>query len=128
VIYRFAGLAVPYDRVARKNLRRIRFAPRSIPAATVRLLRDHDNALRLGTCEIIPDPAAGMLLTGWTRHPVQTGQGLSIGIEVVEIARGRVLAAVAEEVSIVSSPAFPECVITEVHEEERPWPTLAGTS
>lgn len=142
-MWRFRGLAAPYDVVAHKSRKRWRFSPGALTVADGRvdLLRDHDQAQRIGRvsfcgalkcrCRPVSARPDGLWMRGWTRWPVTAGMGLSIGftpIDVDKVAGERVVrSAVIEEVSIVQHPAWPACVITEV-EEVVTWPrTLAHT-
>lgn len=122
-IYRFAGLAAPYDTITRRALRRWSFAPGAIaPGTGVRLLHDHDEAQRLGRVALAVEGVSGLVVRGRTRWPVRAGLGLSVGIIPVVVERRagvfHVVRAVLDEISIVGTPAYPECVITEVHKEE----------
>jgi phage head maturation protease len=131
-MWRFTGLAVPYDVVARKSRKRWRFPVGAVLAgAEVPLLRDHDHAQGIGRVTTGHEAVSGLILRGRTRWPVKAGTGLSIGflpVQVDVVAGERVVrSAVLEEVSIVQDPAWPDCVITEV-EEVSTWPrTLAHT-
>ena len=130
MMYRFAGLAAPYDATTRRALRRWSFAPGSIaPGTGVRLLRDHDESQRIGRVFLAAENVSGLVVRGRTRFPVRAGLGLSVGIVPVTVERRagvfHVVRAVLDEISIVGTPAYPECVITEVHEEESWRDTLA---
>lgn len=116
-MFRFSAKALPWDRTARRDLRRWRFAPGSIGPGHAKLLRDHDYASSLGWCAFEPGET-GLWLVGRTRHSVQTGQGISVRVRNAVWSGLSVVSADVEEVSIARVPAYPDCVINAVYEEE----------
>lgn len=120
-----AGLALPYGPVIIKGGRRLRFAPGSIqwPAGTVRFLRDHDRAQRLGRAVDRLDTLTG-LLAALAVDPGPAGdralgrirdgseRGLSVGVTFLEVVRDPaeldvhlVLASLLREISLTATPA-----------------------
>jgi hypothetical protein len=120
-MFRFSGSALPWDRTARVDLRRWRFAPGAIKTSHVRLLREHNEALRIGTATVKPGTSR-LWIEGRTRYPVRIGMGISIGVVDVVWDGLVVVSAVMEEVSVVRVPAYPDCMINAMYEEVRSWP------
>lgn len=110
------GLAMPFDLETRHAFRRWKFLPGSlIIDGPVMLLRDHDNAQRLGRILRVRQLKAGLKIFAVARVQVPRGTPLSAGIYPIQLEEeGGVLIirrARLEEVSVVKRSAYEEAKV-----------------
>ncbi len=106
-----AGLALPYDVTTKSDMYFWRFAPKSlVMGGALHLLRDHDNAQRLGRVLSTQQRRGAVWVDGWSWEPIPDGAPLSIRFDVIEERRERgvrvILKARLLEVSVVKRAAF----------------------
>lgn len=106
-----SGSALPWDVTTRRAMHRWRFEPDSIVMpGKVWLLRDHDNAQRIGYVEHCESRPGALWVRGLSRVWVATGAPLSVSFEMFDFERENGVVTVKRaaliEVSVVKRAAF----------------------
>lgn len=107
----FCGLALPWDVTTKRAMHHWRFESGSIESpASVRLLRDHDNAQMIGVVEHVEDRQPGLWVAGRAKEWLSDRAPLSVSFDVLAERREggvRVIERAALiEVSVVKRAAY----------------------